>query len=131
MDYRYISADSHLEVDSKYWIGRVPEKYRDEAPRTEPMANGGDAWIMNGKKVGEANSFDLYGGKGRDVWMPVGANYWSTPGTGPASQRLREQDTDGIDAEVLFPAQVCGPKLWAKMRITTPTGRWCEPIMTG
>jgi predicted TIM-barrel fold metal-dependent hydrolase len=113
--YRYLSADSHLEVDSKGWIPRVPEKHRHFAPYIEPMPNGGDAWIMDGKKVAEANSFDLYGGKGRDVWLPAGANYWSTPGTGPATQRIQEQDTDGIDGEVLFPAQVNGPKLWRKI----------------
>lgn len=113
--YRYISADSHLEVDSSGWLPRVPERYRDHAPHITRMANGGDAWVMDGRQVAEANSFDLYGGKGRDQWLPIGANYWSTPGTGPATQRLQEQDTDGIDAEVLFPAQVNGPKLWRKI----------------
>lgn len=113
--YHYISADSHLEIDSAGWLPRVPERYRDQAPHTSKMENGGDAWIMGGKKVAEANSFDLYGGKGREVWMPIGANYWSTPGTGPAAQRLQEQDTDGIDAEVLFPAQVCGPRMWSRI----------------
>ena len=27
--YRYISADSHLEIDSKWWADRVPAVYRD------------------------------------------------------------------------------------------------------
>jgi hypothetical protein len=30
------------------------------------------------------------------------------PGTGPAEQRLKEQDIDGIDAEVLFPEPTSG-----------------------
>jgi hypothetical protein len=30
----------------------------------------------------------------------------------PPEQRLQEQDTDGMDAEVLFPAQAAGPALW-------------------
>ena len=31
--YHYISGDSHLEIDSKHWINRVPGKFRDQAPR--------------------------------------------------------------------------------------------------
>src|SRR5262249_15127741 len=42
--------------------------------------------------------------------------YETTPGTGPAEQRLREQDEDGIDAEVLFPGQASGPNFWRNIR---------------
>jgi hypothetical protein len=41
--YRCISGDSHLEVDAKRWLHRVPEKYRDRAPRLIKTATGGDA----------------------------------------------------------------------------------------
>src|SRR5262249_18803120 len=55
-------------------------------------------------------------GLGRDVWKPYGQNYATTPGTGPAEQRLKEQDIDGIDAEVLFPGQASGPYFWRYIR---------------
>jgi predicted TIM-barrel fold metal-dependent hydrolase len=109
-EYRYISADSHLEVDSKHWSPRVPERYRDRAPRVVRLADGGDAWLVEGRALREVPT-DLYGGKGREVWQPFGQNYETTPGTGPATQRLQEQDVDGIDAEVLFPG-VSGPSMW-------------------
>jgi len=36
-NYRYVSADSHLEIDSKHWLGHVPAKNRDYPPRlTQP-----------------------------------------------------------------------------------------------
>ncbi|MPZ14200.1 MAG: amidohydrolase family protein [Chloroflexi bacterium] len=106
-----VSGDSHLEVDSKNWIGRVPEKHRDRAPRVIRTEDGVDAWLVEGSPL-RRNSSDLYGGKGRDVWTPNGQRYDETPGTGPGSQRVREQDSDGVSAEVLFPAQVAGPALW-------------------
>ncbi|MDE2802307.1 MAG: amidohydrolase family protein, partial [Chloroflexota bacterium] len=59
---------------------------------------------------------DLYGGKGRDIWHPFGQTYASTPGTGLPEQRLAEQTQDGLDAEVLFPAVVCGPRLWSRVK---------------
>lgn len=111
LKHPFVSGDSHLEIDSKNWIDRVPEKHRDRAPRVIRTADGVDAWMVEGQPL-RRNSADLYGGKGRDVWLPMGQRYDETPGTGPGSQRVREQDMDGVSAEVLFPAQVAGPGLW-------------------
>ena len=109
--YRIISGDSHLETDSKNWIPRMPAQYRERAPRLVRLPDGGDAWLVEGLPV-RRNSSDIYGGKGRDVWKPFGQRYEDTPGTGPGEQRIKEQDVDGVDAEVLFPGQVAGPRLW-------------------
>lgn len=113
--YQCISGDSHLEVDAKYWLHRVPQKYRERAPRLIRMATGGDAWVIEGQAAKEAPS-DLYGGKGRDNWRPFGQTYMGTPGTGSAEQRVEEQKRDGIDAEVLYPPQVGGPWFWRNIK---------------
>jgi predicted TIM-barrel fold metal-dependent hydrolase len=113
--YNLISADSHLEIDAKWWRDRVPAGFREQAPRVVRLPDGSDAWLVEGQALREV-PFDLYGGKGRDVWKPFGQNYETTPGTGPATQRLREQDEDGIDAEVLFPGQASGPSFWSNVR---------------
>lgn len=114
-EYKFISGDSHLEIDSKWWIDRVPEKYRDQAPRVIHLPDGTDAWMVEGQGL-RGVPFDLYGGKGRDIWKPWGQNYETTPGTGDAHQRLREQEIDGIDAEVLFPGQASGPYFWRNIK---------------
>ena len=119
MKYRYISGDSHLEIDSKHWIERVPAKYREQAPRLIALPEGGDGWMINNKVERAAAAADLYGGKGRDQYVPFGAKYDGTPGTGGPEQRVREQDQDGIDAEVLFPSQQGGPKLWRRIQDDT------------
>lgn len=111
-NYRYISGDSHLEIDSKYWVQRVPVKHRDRAPRLIRLADGSDGWVVDNLSPKPAAAADLYGGKGRDEYVPYGATYEGTAGTGPPEQRVKEQDRDGIDAEVLFPSQQGGPKLW-------------------
>jgi predicted TIM-barrel fold metal-dependent hydrolase len=113
--YRYISADSHLEIDSKHWLPRVPEKFRALAPRLLRQADGSDAWTIGDKIVRPAAAADLYGGKGRDRYVPFSGRYEGTPGTGSAAQRVAEQEQDGIDAEVLFPSQQGGPKLWRRI----------------
>jgi predicted TIM-barrel fold metal-dependent hydrolase len=115
MKYRYISGDSHLEIDSKHWIDRIPSKYRDQAPRLVSQLDGGDAWIINNRIIRPAAAADLYGGKGRDQYVPFGGKYEGTPGTGSPEQRVQEQEQDGIDAEVLFPSQQGGPKFWRRI----------------
>ena len=113
--YRYISGDSHLEIDSKHWIDRVAAKYRGQAPRLVRQPDGSDAWTIGDKIVRPAAAADLYGGKGRDEYVPFGGRYEGTPGTGTPEQRIKEQDQDGIDAEVLFPSQQGGPKFWRRI----------------
>ena len=111
-DYRLISADGHLEVPPERWVHRVPQKYRDRAPRTVQLPDGGDALLIEGQPLQEANFLDLRTGRPAGQWQPFGLKVEDAAGTGPPEQRLREQDEDGLDAEVLFPAMVAGPALW-------------------
>jgi predicted TIM-barrel fold metal-dependent hydrolase len=113
--YRFISGDTHLEVPAQRWTCRVPEKFRDRAPRTVRLANGADGFLIEGQPVRE-NAFDLYGGKGREAWGPFGQTYESTPGTASAQDRLKCLDLDGMDAEVLFPPVVTGPRAWRNVQ---------------
>src|ERR1700745_3815590 len=116
MKYRIISGDSHLEIDSGHWISRIDEKYRHQAPRLVRQQDGSDAWTIDSKITRPASAADLYGGRGRDEYVPFGGRYEGTPGTGSPEQRVREQDQDGIDAEVLFPSQQGGPKFWRRVQ---------------
>lgn len=109
-EFRVISGDSHLEVDSRRWVHRVPAKHRDRAPRVVRLPDGGDAWLVEGQPLREVPT-DLYGGKPLETYRPFAQNYETTAGTGSPAQRLQEQDVDGVDAEVLFPG-VSGPGLW-------------------
>ena len=74
-----------------------------------------DAWFIDGKQTRRANAADLYGGRGREQYLPSGVKYEGTPGTGTPQQRMEEQDIDGVDAEVLFPAQATGPRMWRQV----------------
>src|ERR671926_1098022 len=94
--YQIISGDTHLEIDSRAWLARVPAIHRDRAPRLVRLPDGADAWIIEGQPIREV-PMDLYAGKTRDSWHPWGQSYASTAGTGSPEQRLREQDQDHID----------------------------------
>jgi predicted TIM-barrel fold metal-dependent hydrolase len=111
-EYTLISSDGHLEVPPERWSGRVPARYRDRAPRTVHLPDGGDALMIEGQPLLEANFLDLRAGRPAGQWQPFGLKVEDAAGTGSPEQRVGEQDQDGIDAEVLFPAMVAGPVFW-------------------
>jgi predicted TIM-barrel fold metal-dependent hydrolase len=111
--YDIISADSHLEIPAERWTSRVPERFRDRAPRRVRLGNGGDAWQVEGGDL-RVCGLELCG-KPFEDWDITGVTYEGSPGTGTPEQRLQEQDRDGVDAEVLF-AGVGGPNFWRNIR---------------
>jgi predicted TIM-barrel fold metal-dependent hydrolase len=97
---RLFSADSHLEISPERWTKRVPEKYRDRAPRVVKLPNGGDGVIVEGRPlyvVGLAIA-----GKPYERHELSGINYEGSEGAGSPEQRLKEQAQDGVDGEILF-----------------------------
>lgn len=99
--YRIISADSHLEISPDRWSPRVPQKYRDRAPRLVKLPNGGDAIQIEGRPLSVVGL--AVTGKPYEEYEPTGVTYEGGHGSGSPEQRLREQDEDGVDAEVIFP----------------------------
>ena len=98
--YRLFSADSHLEISPARWTDRVPEKYRDRAPRLVKLANGGDGIIIEGRPlyvVGLAIA-----GKPYERHELRGISYEGSEGAGSPEQRLKEQEKDGVDGEILY-----------------------------
>lgn len=114
MKYHCISADSHLEVRPDRYTQRMPLKHRDRAPRVITLEDGTLAVLQEGKPL-ESLIANISCGLPYEERRPYdprpGENYETSPGTGSPEQRLREQDLDGVDAEVLFPGNV-GPSYW-------------------
>jgi predicted TIM-barrel fold metal-dependent hydrolase len=95
-----MSADSHLEISPERWTPRVPARYRDRAPRLVKLANGGDGIVIENRSLyvlGLAITAKPY-----EEHTLTGLNYEGSPGAGTPEERLREQDQDGVEAEVLF-----------------------------
>ena len=114
MEYRCISADSHIEVVPSRYTNRVPERYRERAPKAITLEDGTLAVAQEGKPLGPLMA-NLSAGKPYEERHPYdplpGPTYESSPGAGTPEQRLSEQDLDGVDAEVLF-AGIVGPSFW-------------------
>ena len=109
-EYRVISADSHLEVPVERWAHRVPEQYRHLAPRVVNLPGGGQAQVIEGReiRIEPGRKFD----NPITRYEPRGGSFEENDGAGAPEQRLKEQDIDGVDAEILFPGTSGGPNLW-------------------
>jgi predicted TIM-barrel fold metal-dependent hydrolase len=102
--YQVISADGHVETPPDSWIKHLDEQFRPHAPQLIPLREGGEAWLIEGQPL-IPNGQNI---TGRGPVKIKGGSYFKADGSpaegaGDAAQRLREQDEDGIDAEVLFP----------------------------
>jgi predicted TIM-barrel fold metal-dependent hydrolase len=108
--YRCISSDSHMEISPNMWRDRVPAALRDRAPRTIRLPNGGDAIIAENQPMRPvwAHNVPI---PFEDMGPDVPDTFEGKAGAGGSEQRLREQDVDGVDAEVLFPG-VSGQEMW-------------------
>ena len=126
-----LSSDGHLEVRPERWTPRMPAQYRERAPRTIKLPDGGDAIFIEGQPPYPVPFLDLRAGRTNETWQPFGVTVEDTAGVGPPEQRLREQDTDGLLAEVLFPNMQVGPRLWRKWPTTTPIAPRCARTTTG
>src|SRR5688572_20569749 len=98
--YRLFSADSHLEISPERWTKGVPAKYRDRAPRLVKLANGGDGVIVENRPMYVLGL--AIAGKPYERHELTGLNYDGSEGAGSPEQRLKEQEQDGVDGEVLF-----------------------------
>jgi predicted TIM-barrel fold metal-dependent hydrolase len=107
-----LSSDGHLEVRPERWSPFLPADYRSRAPRTIKLPDGSDAIAVEGQPPQRATFIDLRAGRTNEDWQPFGITVEDTAGVGPPEQRLREQDQDGLGAEVLFPNMLLGPRLW-------------------
>lgn len=100
--YRLVSADSHVNEPPDLWRSRVPAHLVDRAPRIERLDKG-DAWIVEGAL--DPINFGKNCCAGLPVEQRVPWVRWDgvrRGGYDPAA-RLAEQDTDGVDAEILYP----------------------------
>jgi predicted TIM-barrel fold metal-dependent hydrolase len=106
MEYSVISADNHLIDPKDLYVERLPEKYRDRAPRVVRGPDGGDGWSLDGRPPAHTFGLEAVAGQKRDsgTYSPSGLTWEEImPGNYDPAAHLKDMDLDGIDAAVLYP----------------------------
>lgn len=103
--HRIISADSHIVEPPELWSQRIDSRFRDRAPRVVKGLNGqpGEYFICeNIEPLAVASSWGA-GATSEELVANTAKGYSSAPASvwDPAA-RLKEQDQDGVSAEVLY-----------------------------
>ncbi len=105
--YQLISADSHIVEAPDLWEKWLPKEYLPRAPKLVKDAEGGDAWQYRpGTPPVPLGLVTTYLGRTYEQFKWTGARYSQVnQGAFHGPTRLKEQEVDGVDAEVLYPSQ--------------------------
>lgn len=93
--YQIVSGDGHLDLPPDGWVPYMPEKWRARGPRRVTLGDGNEALLIENRPP--MSPTGLVGTVQKNRLVRFGSE-----GSGPPEQRLREQDMDGVDAEVLY-----------------------------
>lgn len=101
-----VSADAHVLEPPHIWERWLPSTYSDRAPQLVRDSEGGDGWLFAGASEPDPIGLTATPGMPWDQFRWKGVSYdEARPGCYDGVARLADMDTDGIDAEVLFPPQ--------------------------
>lgn len=110
-----ISADSHVNVPVEDWQERLPRLYRERAPRLETNADG-DFMVFEGRTSPIQGLSAMAGRAPRDYSVLV-HEADTRPGGWDPNERIVDQDTDGVSAEILYGGGPPGPSLDVEFRV--------------
>lgn len=107
-EYKLFSADSHVTEPPDLWVQRLDRKFRDRAPHLETREQDGraqDFFIYEGIppfRVGIGLAAAALGGDRNKFHRERGDYQDARPAGWDPVERLKDQDIDGVDGEVLY-----------------------------
>ena len=98
-----ISVDDHILEPPNVWQDRVPQKFKDGAPRFV-RDDQGEAWLYAGKRL-PTPGLSAVAGKSREEFSPLPITYEDMrPGCYNPKARIADMDRSGVAASLCFPS---------------------------
>ena len=104
---RILSADSHVIEPADVWTARIDKRFLDRSPRVLKKAGKleGDLFVAEGLSPFPVAGFAVAGVDPKEFATKMAGGY---PGVRPSAWdpelRLKDQERDGVFAEVLYPS---------------------------
>jgi predicted TIM-barrel fold metal-dependent hydrolase len=106
--YLIISVDDHLIEPRDTFLGRLPAKHAEQAPRVVEDDDGVEWWLIEGNKEPNIGANSVVG-RPMDEWSAEPTRYDEMRrGTWDIDERVRDMDINGIYASLCFPSMVFG-----------------------
>jgi predicted TIM-barrel fold metal-dependent hydrolase len=107
--YTVISVDDHLVEPPDLFLGRLPRRLADRAPRVELADDGSQHWVFDGQVFPQLGLNAMVGRRDRDDFTQEPSRFSDMRrGAWDIEHRLRDMDLAGIWASVCFPSQITG-----------------------
>jgi predicted TIM-barrel fold metal-dependent hydrolase len=113
--YHVISADSHV-VEPPDVFASLPASLKDRAPKLGAF-EGGSAWFVDGVEPAPLSPSFATGSGWRRPEAAVPTFDAVLPGLYDGPERIKAQDADSVDAELLYPT----PALWDAIQLSDDT----------
>jgi predicted TIM-barrel fold metal-dependent hydrolase len=100
--YRLISSDSHVTIPAEAWVEYLSPQFRDAAPRVE-VTDEGEFEVFQGiRSPRGASLVNSAGRKPEEFNSNVRRLERGRAGAWDPAERIKDQDIDGVMAEVLY-----------------------------
>jgi predicted TIM-barrel fold metal-dependent hydrolase len=103
-DVQLISVDDHVIEHARVWQDRLPERFKADGPQVHRDDKGNDMWHFAGTKFANIGLNAVAGKRREDFNMDPTRFEDMIPGCYDPAARVRDLDTDGIQAQLCFPS---------------------------
>src|SRR3984885_7251911 len=103
-DLIMVSVDDHLVEPPDLFEGRLPAKFREEAPRVKRLPDGSDVWIFNGQTIPNIGLNAVAGRPREEYGIEPTAFEEMRPGCFDVHERIKDMNAGGILGSMNFPS---------------------------
>jgi predicted TIM-barrel fold metal-dependent hydrolase len=103
-DMIMISVDDHVVEPPNLFEGRIPQKYRDQAPKVIKTPDGTDVWQFNGAIIPNIGLNAVAGRPKEEYGVEPTSFDEIRPGTYDIHERIKDMNAGGILASMNFPS---------------------------
>jgi predicted TIM-barrel fold metal-dependent hydrolase len=103
-DMILVSVDDHLVEPPGLFDGRLPDRFRDQAPRVARTPDGSDVWEFNGTVIPNIGLNAVAGRPKEEYGVEPTAFDEMRPGCFDVHERIKDMDAGGVLASMCFPS---------------------------
>src|ERR1700677_2534785 len=103
-DLIMVSVDDHLVEPPNLFEGRLPAKFRDQAPSVKRLPDGSDVWVFNGQTIPNIGLNAVAGRPREEYGIEPTAFEEMRPGCFDVHERIKDMNAGGVLGSMNFPS---------------------------